>query len=375
MPRRPEHHHLARLVERLADQGDPGASPRVARLAAFDLRADPFGPGAGLACPPAAQDDPGRPVSLGRQLMSLERPVLEEPGQGHQGIRTSARRETRPGHLAATRTASLARISARAASRSSSPPAPSAPALLRLTRLASASRTVCNARWCAPERLLGALAAGVAAGSRFQLRDLSAQAPRTDHDTARASDPACRWPPLRLMLKLSCDGCPGCSARAEKETAGPALRGPANSLLPACQIYTLERSPCQRLNLRLRAADRARLGPSTSPRRPLARIRRRRVPPPRRPAAAAAPPAGLHRPPPPQLPPPPPPAPRRCAASIRRQAATLRVVLLQRRARRRARPCRRPRSRDSRSAPDCAAASIAASPGLAIGVGGSPSRT
>ena len=61
--------------------------PRVARLAPFDLRADPFRARAGLACPPAAQDDPGRPVSLGRQLMS-QRPVLEEPGQGHQGIRT-----------------------------------------------------------------------------------------------------------------------------------------------------------------------------------------------------------------------------------------------------------------------------------------------
>ena len=68
--------------------------PRVARLAPLDLRADPFGPGAGLACPPAAQDDPGRPVSLGRQLMSLDRPVLEEPGQGHQGIRCQRSRGT-----------------------------------------------------------------------------------------------------------------------------------------------------------------------------------------------------------------------------------------------------------------------------------------
>ena len=84
-----EDHDLPRLVERLSDEGDPGTGPRVARLAPFDLGAHPLGARAGLACPPAAQDDPGRPVSLGRQLVS-EAPVLEEPGQGHQGIRTQA---------------------------------------------------------------------------------------------------------------------------------------------------------------------------------------------------------------------------------------------------------------------------------------------
>ena len=79
-----EDHDLPRLVERLSDQGDPGTRPRVARLAPFDLRADPFGARAGLACPPAAQDDPGRPVSLGRQLVS-QRPSARRARAGTSG--------------------------------------------------------------------------------------------------------------------------------------------------------------------------------------------------------------------------------------------------------------------------------------------------
>ena len=137
-----EHHHLARLVEGRADQGDPGTPSRVARLAPFDLRADPFGPRAGLACPPAAEDEPGRP-RLPRGAVDARAPSARTARARTSGHSHSVRRETSRAHLAAAQTERRATISARAASRSSSP-APPAHSLLRLPILPSLSRTVCK---------------------------------------------------------------------------------------------------------------------------------------------------------------------------------------------------------------------------------------
>ena len=149
-----------------------------------------------------------------------------------------------------------------------------------------------------------------------------------------------------------------------KETAGP-LRGLPTHFFQLAQIYTLERSLCQLLNLRVaphaRGFGRVRPRPPASPSIALAPASSRRVSVSTAAAAAAAAAASRRLAPP----------PRRCA-SIRRQAATLRLCSSSVRAK--ACPPRAVGDEvdDSRSRSGFAAASIAARPGLAIGVGGSP---
>ncbi len=47
-------HHFPSLIERFADECDPGACPRVLRSYAFNLLSDPFGSGPGLSGSPAS---------------------------------------------------------------------------------------------------------------------------------------------------------------------------------------------------------------------------------------------------------------------------------------------------------------------------------
>ena len=90
-----EHHDLARLIERLAHQGHAPRPARVAGARAFDLRAHPFGPGAGLARAAPAEDHPCAPVALGRELMR-QRPEVEEPWQRRQLRRVQTIEELSP---------------------------------------------------------------------------------------------------------------------------------------------------------------------------------------------------------------------------------------------------------------------------------------
>ena len=195
-----EDHDLPRLVERLADQGDPGTRPRVARLAPFDLRADPLGARAGLACPPAAQDDPGRPVSLGRQLVS-QRPSARRARAGTSGHSDSTL-SRKPSELtaAAAQTASLATISARAASRSSSLPAPPSVALVRFPRPASMSRTVCNALRCSAATSAAAFPSSPCPAFKSVIRSLRATVRSRYNASVRSS----RSLSAARLLKLSC---------------------------------------------------------------------------------------------------------------------------------------------------------------------------
>ena len=80
-----EHHHLAHLVEGLADQGHAMAFPGCRSRGPLDQAAHPFRPGAGLARPAPAHDHPGFPVALGGQLVR-QSPELEQPGQAHQCV-------------------------------------------------------------------------------------------------------------------------------------------------------------------------------------------------------------------------------------------------------------------------------------------------
>ncbi len=82
-PAFPEHHHLARLIDRFRDQCHPPRLARVARPRALDHRPHPFRPGPRFPRAAAPHDDPGPPVALGRQLMR-QRPEFEHPRQRPQ---------------------------------------------------------------------------------------------------------------------------------------------------------------------------------------------------------------------------------------------------------------------------------------------------
>ena len=77
--RRPLDHHLADLVEGLADQGQARSRPRRHRRPPFDQGPHPLGPGAGLARAAAPQDHPGPPASGRRRLVPRKAPDLEGP--------------------------------------------------------------------------------------------------------------------------------------------------------------------------------------------------------------------------------------------------------------------------------------------------------
>ena len=132
--------------------GSPGFAPSTcARTHSAPARV--------LPAPRPPRIDPGRPVSLRGQLMSRDRPVLEEPGQGHQGIRHSVRRGRSRAHLAAAQTERRATISARAASRSSCP-VPPAHSLLRLPNLPRFRERSANAAGASLKRHHRLLAVG-----------------------------------------------------------------------------------------------------------------------------------------------------------------------------------------------------------------------
>ena len=64
-------HDIAGIGCRLRDQGDPAGAlrTRAQGCPALDTRAHPFGAGARLAEPTSGENQPGRPVSLRRQLL------------------------------------------------------------------------------------------------------------------------------------------------------------------------------------------------------------------------------------------------------------------------------------------------------------------
>ncbi len=84
-PALPHHHHIAHLIEGLADQRHAPRLPGVERACAFHLRTHPLGPGPRLARAASAHDHPGLPIPFGRKLM-IQRPELEDPGQREQCI-------------------------------------------------------------------------------------------------------------------------------------------------------------------------------------------------------------------------------------------------------------------------------------------------
>ena len=70
----PKNHNLTTLLNRLAHQRNPAAKPLIQRPRSLNLCANPFSSGAGLPRATPAQNHPGRPLTIRRQLVPRQSP-------------------------------------------------------------------------------------------------------------------------------------------------------------------------------------------------------------------------------------------------------------------------------------------------------------